>query len=260
MYKLIKNIAKKILYFINKIYRSRIVIKEINGVKYKLDLREYIDYSIYTDSFEKETTNIMKVLVKPDMTVLDIGANIGYYTFILADLSTQVIAFEPTNFAFDKLRENLSLNNFNNIIIEKKGLSDKKETKEVELCSSWPVFDREGTHPIHKGKLVKSVIDLITLDEYLKGKKIDFIKLDVDGYELKVLKGAVDTLEKYKPPIITEIGYYTLNEAGDSPEEMIDLLYSLGYVLSDETLKPYKNKTELLNSIPKKKTINIVAM
>jgi tRNA G37 N-methylase Trm5 len=90
------------------------VLVERGGVRYDLDLREGIDFSIYLlGAFEPETRRALKGAVKPDYVVFDVGANVGAHTLTLARCvgkSGKVYAFEPSDFAFAKLRRNLSLN------------------------------------------------------------------------------------------------------------------------------------------------------
>ena len=89
---------------------------------------------------------------------------------------------------------------------------------------------------------------------------IDFIKLDVDGYEYKVIQGGVNTIKKFNPIMIVEFGKYTLKKkSGHRLEDLIDLLSSLGYSFySAENLKQYRSKQSLLRAVPSDKTINVL--
>ncbi|OGZ03089.1 MAG: hypothetical protein A2430_01915 [Candidatus Liptonbacteria bacterium RIFOXYC1_FULL_36_8] len=265
-----KKIIRKILEKIKIILRSRTVIKKIDGIIYKLDLREFIDYEIYKNGcFEPETTKAIELLSKPGFTIIDIGANSGCHTLRFAKIvgpNGKVFAFEPMSWAFKKLKENVSLNKFKNIILEQKALSNKKENNvSVNFSCSWPInTNSKKLHPIHKGKIMEDKSDFITLDEYLeknKVGKINLIKLDVDGFELKILKGTLKTIKTSHPIIILEIGRYTLKEQGDYPEDLVDLLLKENYqVCNESNLKPFSNRSALINSIPDKKTINVIAL
>ena len=98
---------------------KRIVLAKRNGVKYRLNLNDHQDMSIYYQgSFEPRTVAVFKKYVKPGMTVLDIGAQKGHHTLQLAKLvgkEGKVIAFEPDPEMFALLKENMALNGFNNI-------------------------------------------------------------------------------------------------------------------------------------------------
>lgn len=249
--------------------RNKVVIATVDGITYQLDLNELIDSSIYYEGcFEPMTTAIINKFVKEGMTVLDVGANIGCHTFRFAKLvgeTGRVIAFEPISYAFTKLKRNLELNNFNNVTLEKIALSDEsKGIQEVEFYASWALTNERlnNVHPIHGGHKFKDVVGLVTIDDYVRRKEIktvDFIKLDVDGYECKVIRGGYNTIKKFKPVMIIEFGEYTLKEVGDSLENLIDLLDSLGYSFySEENFKKYGSKESLLNAVPPDSTINVL--
>ncbi|HEX75388.1 MAG TPA: FkbM family methyltransferase [Dehalococcoidia bacterium] len=242
--------------------RDRTVMATIGGITYELDLNELIDNSIYYEGcFELFTTAVIDKYVKSGMTVFDIGANIGGHTLRCAKLvgrSGKVIAFEPMPWAFSKLKRNVELNDFNNIVFEKFALSNVTGRQCVYFKSSWGLegrsaLDSEGSREV----------DFITLDEYVEGNnisKIDFIKLDVDGYEYKVVRGGVNSIKKFKPVMIIEFGKWTLRKYGDSLEDLIDLLASLGYSFySEKGLSRYRRKKLLLDAIPEHgATINVL--
>lgn len=241
--------------------QDRIVTAVRDGIKYKLNLNELIDSSIYYEGcFELKTTSLINKFVKDGMTVLDIGANIGCHTLRFAKLvgkNGKVVAFEPMTFALTKLKDNIELNNFKNIIVEKIALSNvdgKRQT--INFRASWTLDgNREDINQ-------KEEIDFLTLDTYIRKKqinKVDFVKVDVDGYEYKVLVGAKETLQKFSPLILIELGKYTLSNFGDKLEDLVDFLYSLGYSFySEENFKEYKDKKTLLDSIPPEQTINVL--
>ncbi|NVM04160.1 MAG: FkbM family methyltransferase [Candidatus Helarchaeota archaeon] len=248
---------------IRLISKDRIIIKKIDGINYELHLNQLIDSSIYySGCFEIETTNAIKKILKPGMIALDIGANIGCHTLPMAKIvgsKGKVIAFEPMKWPFKKLKRNIELNNFNNIIIENIALSDKREVKEILFRSSWTLDNtkiEEANEP-HK-------VQLETLDEYIKKhdiERVDFIKLDVDGYEYKILRGASGTLKKFKPTIIMELGIITLENFGDNIEDLITFLSNLGYYFySEKNFRKFPDKKSLIKSIPNtyKYTLNII--
>ncbi|MFX1449346.1 MAG: FkbM family methyltransferase [Promethearchaeota archaeon] len=265
------NLFFKIFYtlysFFIKITRTaskhKIIIKRIGGINYELHLNQAIDSIIYyAGCFEIDTSNAIARFLKPGMVALDIGANIGSHTLPMAKIvgtKGKIIAFEPMKWALKKLKRNITLNNFNNIIIENIALSDKTEFKEVWFRSSWTV-----DNTIINDANIPHEVQMETLDKYINThhlKKVDFIKIDVDGYEFKVLRGAIETLKKFKPTMVVEIGDYTLKEVGDNLEDLIEFLFSLGYKIYDVNhYKIYKNVESIIQSIGdlSTKTINVV--
>lgn len=243
--------------------RNRIVLAEREGIKYELNLSELIDNSIYYGGyFEPMVTAIINKFVKPGMVVVDIGANSGCHTLRFAKLvgkNGKVIAFEPMSPVFFKLKRNLELNNFNNVIPEKIALSDINEgEKLIYFRSSW-LLDKTSQDIIEEKK---ENINIITFDDYAernKIKRIDFIKLDVDGYEYKVIKGAERSLRNFKPIMVFELGKVTLERYGNNLENLLRLLKSLGYSFySERSLKQYLNERSLIESIPAGATINVL--
>jgi len=255
--------------------RGDIIQAKRNDILWHLDLREGIDLSIYLlGGFELKTYKTYQNLIKPGQTVIDIGANIGAYTLNFAKIvgnNGSVIAFEPTDYAFNKLKCNINLNpNLAKRIRSYKIMLGKENKSIMEdyVYSSWPVMDYEihgvDKHPIHGGRL-KSVrnVEMWKLDSFIKEKNIncvDFIKIDVDGYEADILEGSKNTLAKFKPIIGFEVAPYTLEEKGKSLMHILDYLIPLKYELFNANSR---NKlpcdAELLSEI-KGSSINVVAI
>src|SRR5688572_7956553 len=148
-------------------------------------------------------TGIVQSLVTKDDIVLDIGANIGYFTILLARFAKHVYAFEPEPNNFKQLQENTKhLDNVDNIDI---AISNRLDYTTLYLCPT-----DNGMHRLYKskwcegGEQIKNIptttIDrfiYINLDNDKKKKDIKFIKIDVEGYEYKVLQGMTDLLKFY---------------------------------------------------------------
>jgi FkbM family methyltransferase len=241
--------------------KNKIILAEVGGIKYRLDLSEMIDSAIYYEGcFEPFVTSIIQKKVNKGMYVLDIGANIGCHTLPLAKIvgeQGKVFAFEPMSRAFSKLKQNVGLNSFKNIVLEKIAFSDVSQKKDsIHFRSSWPLDSIE----VDKQK-EKEEVEFTTLDDYVKKnniQRIDFMKLDVDGYECKIVKGGMNALKKFRPMMIIELGISTLKGVGDEPDKLIDSLMSLGYsFFSEKELKPYPGKDSILKALPPDGTINV---
>jgi FkbM family methyltransferase len=216
-------------------FKKKQVVYEINAIKFELDLREVIDSSLYySGTFEPKIEDLIKKNLRPGMNVVDIGANIGYHTFRMASLVQPggvVYAIEPTSTAYTKLLRNASLNpHIPNIEFIKIGLSkDDVGEQEIAFQSSYRL---NGQNEV-KNEQVK----LMKLDSLVKERKIvhlDFIKLDVDGYEGKVLMGALETFNRFTPTLIVEITPSEIIKNGDDPSEIIQFLKGLGYAFFNE--------------------------
>jgi len=242
------------------------------GVRWCLDLEEGIDFSIYLlGAFERSTVATLRALVKPGDVVLDIGANIGAHTLGLAKnvgATGKVYAFEPADFAFQKLLRNLALN---------PELEQRTRASQVMLGSgadklrsgvyaSWPLEKVDSVHPKHRGRFVSTQgASADTLDRFVEREKIgriNFIKMDVDGNELPVLQGGRRVLREQRPTIVLEMSPYVHAEEQNSFAAMIELLKGLRYKIEDarnrKTLPLDAAALERL--IPDGAGINVVAL
>lgn len=241
--------------------RGRRVVAAVDGITYQLDLGEYIDSSIYFGGcFEPDTTAAINRLCRPGMTVVDIGANVGCHALRFAKLvgdSGRVVAFEPMAWARAKLLRNIELNGFGNITVESVALSDSPGSREAYFRSSW-----QGSEESDPASLRRDTITFDTLDGYAERNgigRVDMVKLDVDGHEFKVMRGARRTLAAHRPLILIELGPHLLAGAGDDIGELVEFLSSLGYKFFDEaTFEKFADTAAVLRAIPRGDTINVV--
>lgn len=205
------------------------------GIRWVLNLREGIDFAIYLQGqFEPSTAKALASLVKPGDTVLDIGANVGAHTLPFAKwvgASGRVVAFEPTQYAYQKLLANLACNPAlaERVIAEQIMLGREDiQNYETAIYSSWTIVGEAERHPKHLGELKSTTgCDMWRLDRYLAKQaigRVDLIKLDVDGNECEVLAGAEETLGRDRPIICFELAPYVLAEHGTSIDELLDIL------------------------------------
>jgi FkbM family methyltransferase len=242
-----------------------------SGLRWNLDLREGIDLSIYLfGRFERDTVRAYERLLKPGDTVIDIGANIGAHTLQLARCVSpggRVVAIEPTEYAYGKLTQLLENNRplSNNVVAHQAMLTEKTDAGLVpELYSSWSVEGvGESQHPMHlgTGKATRGA-RAVALDDLVRElglERIDLIKLDVDGWEMEVLRGARATLGKLKPSIVFEVAPYTLEERGYSAQGLIDELASHGYRFATLDGADVPDVKALLARIPHGAGHNLIA-
>jgi FkbM family methyltransferase len=244
-----------------------------NGIEWELDLREGIDFSIWLlGSFEPETVRCYQGIVKPGDVVLDIGANIGAHAMLLARAvgeDGKVYAFEPTDYAYAKLSQNRMLNPglAGRIHCMQYMLVDDRVAGKPapDLYSSWPLKDDATLHQLHQGRLMStSGAEARTLDsviESLKVDRVDFIKLDIDGFECGMLRGANKALNRWRPPIIMELAPYALEEQGESLANLLALLRKHGYSLFDLSADSslVMDSASLAKRIPDGSSLNVIA-
>ncbi|MFH2021098.1 MAG: FkbM family methyltransferase [archaeon] len=178
-------------------------------------------------SYEKEEIELMKKILKKDFTILDIGANIGWYSIHLASSVKKIIAFEPLPQTFKRLQDNLKLNNIKNIEINNFGLGEKEDTFDFYYYPSTTVAaSMRDLYTDKEKKVVKCQVKV--LDHVIK-EKVDFIKCDVEGAELSVLKGALNTLKRDKPILFLEMLRKWSQKFRYHPNDIIKLLIHRGY-------------------------------
>ena len=184
---------------------------EAFGLKWEVRDGELIDgCMIRGHAWEPASTSLVQTVVRPGQTVMDIGANIGYYTCLMAKLvgdSGFVLAFEPMDEAYIAMSRNCALNNFTNVRLYRDGLGDKTELMECTFNYSWPENPPAvRVPPLPTRTRVWRLDDFVV--EYDEIPKLDFIKIDVDGYERRVIEGAKATLLKLRPIMLVEFAYW----------------------------------------------------
>ncbi len=183
--------------------------------------------------FEPNEVALIKEHVKKGDTVIDIGANIGYYTLLFAQLvgeSGQVIAFEPDPENFALLHKNIILNQYNNVKLLQKAVSNQNKQTYLYLCD-----DNKGMHRLYDSVCCRGRVEVetICLDDYLPKivKKVDFIKIDIEGAEYDALRGMEKILYQQRPKLLTEFSPAALFEYGIKPQIYVDFLTQLGFDL-----------------------------
>ncbi|MBY0272181.1 MAG: FkbM family methyltransferase [Alphaproteobacteria bacterium] len=162
--------------------------------------------------FEPHTSKIFKALVEPGYTTIDIGANVGCTLIALGQLCSRVIGFEPNPETFNYLKENISNSKLNNVEYYNLGISDKKQDSTINHHGNLAgAFVSESVPGFHG---ISTDIHMVNLDQFCENKKIqkiDFIKIDVEGYELTALAGCKEILRKNKPICLLEMNHWCLN-------------------------------------------------
>lgn len=208
-------------------------IKTTFGFQVKVDpfLDKGVERSLfYFGTYEPGTLNIMQSILKPGDTFVDVGANIGLMTLRAANLvggEGKVYAFEPNPKTNEILRENIQKNNLFNVQVESFALGS--EIKEAIIYDRWDA--NRGAASLIKPEFETTSTSIMqtTFDDYFKNiNQVNLIKIDVEGFELEVLNGAMQTLTNPEAPmLIIECSSTRENTFGDSVKPLFDFITSL---------------------------------
>jgi len=180
--------------------------------------------------FEPRETKIFKENIKEGMTVLDIGANMGYYTLIASKLvgnKGKVYAFEPDTRNYDLLVKNIKINKCDNVVPIQKAVSNKSGKSRLFIDKF-----RMGTRSLAEANLLNKnghiEIETTTLDEFFKDK-IDFIKMDAEGAEGLMIKSGEKTFKNNSLMLLMEFKKDALRNMGTNPNCLLRTLTMLGF-------------------------------
>jgi FkbM family methyltransferase len=214
---------------------SKNVIRNI--AKFRLDISDYMQWYIWAnleDSAWKLAVEHSKINTGD---IFDIGTNVGAFTIKTAcnlDADTQVHAFEPNPHVFSLLNENMTLNSCKNVILNPIGLG----LINSEVWFNWSFQNSGGGRFNQTGSGEK--LSITTLDDYVQKSqvtKISFIKIDVEGYEMNVLKGGEQTIKTYRPKMFIELDDNNLKDQGGSAAGLVEMLETWGYAITHSETK-----------------------
>ncbi len=207
---------------------------ERDGVKYRLDISDYMQYCIYF-RIDIEPRQKLYSLVKDGTTVIDVGTNIGetLLNFAKRNPTGLTIGFEPVPELYAKAIENERLNKFENVVVNNLALSDRAQSLHFNIANefnSGGIFLSEPS-----GNNSVGIVRAVRLDDYLAANNVSnvsLIKIDVEGFEMKVLRGAISTLERFKPIMFVEVNDGFLRRQGACATALFEFLGSYGYQIS----------------------------
>jgi FkbM family methyltransferase len=195
-----------------------------------------LDGILMAGSFESEESRFLMRFLKPGMMVLDVGAHHGYYTLLSSKAvgpEGTVIAFEPSPRERTRLREHTQLNRCANVSIEPMALGICNQEVDFFLVQGAEDYCNSLRPPVVDAATTRITTAVTTLDDFLSRedrRRVDFIKLDVEGAELGVLRGAPRLLAtKPRPVLLVEV--YDIRTAawGYAACEIVSLLGGMGY-------------------------------
>lgn len=228
---------------------------------YKLTYKSFKEKQ---DAFE---ISLMKKYIKAGDTVLDIGANIGFYAEILSTIvgeKGKVHCFEPdvTNFSHLKNR----CQKLSNVQINNKAVSEKTETIKIYTSKKLNV-----DHRTYKPDEYDQEIDIfaIGIDEYLSvdyaqdDNKVNFIKMDIQGFEMSAVKGMTNTLQSPHLKMLSEFWPYGMRKAGTSVLEYYHFLKQYNFYIylieNNQLIELTEDKVKTFLELPETTYMNIFA-
>lgn len=188
------------------------------------------------ESYEEDEVGLCQQLIKPGMTVIDIGANIGYFTLLFAKLvgnHGHVIAIEPEPDNFLYLQQNVTINRCQNVKLLPVALADRVGTMDLwvgKTSQTTASFIKENV--LYEDQINRVVVATQTLDKILQDMaitQVDFIKLDIQGFEEVALRGAEQLLQRTHAAIIMELWPYGIQKSGRSIDSLLSLITQYQY-------------------------------
>ncbi len=218
---------------LNRLFAAEQTTFDLSGVgRLTLDLTIGMQQHIYWAGLSRDDARILRLaraVLPPDGVFLDIGANVGLHTLAVARHLAgggAVIAFEPHPVNHRLLLHNIQQNHLRHVIAENLGLAEAPATLTGAASANggnWSLASR-GEHRFE--------VKLVRLDDYLQANplpRLDLMKIDVEGAEVRVLRGARKTLERFRPLIVFEVCPAWLAKMQTSPTELFAELVGHGY-------------------------------
>lgn len=186
---------------------------------------------VASHSYEPLTTEVVKSLLRKDMNVVDIGANIGYYTLLASKLvknTGRVWAIEPEPTNFSLLQKNIKLNQLHNVVLVNKAISNTNRTAKLYVS-----HEESGEHSLIRGRshIKNSIeVDATTLDDLIGCERVDLVKNDCEGSEIDVLRGAERTIMSNTGiMLVIEVWFPGIKASGSEPINLWELLRRYGF-------------------------------
>ena len=217
---------------------KKLLPKKVKIGKYFLFLNPndpVVSGAIFFNVYEKSESHFIKSICYEGMNILDIGANIGYYTALFSQLAGDrgsVIAIEPDLESYKYLSKSINSFNYKNVLSFRIAASDIKQKLPLFISK-----ENRGDNRLYSTNQKRKTImvDCLTVDELLEENKIenlDLIKIDVQGYEPKVLKGMLNIVRSSKKLILlSEFWPEGILQAGESPKEFLTMLRKMQFQL-----------------------------
>ncbi len=228
----------------------------VNELPMKANLcQQYCGDIYYGIGFEQNELSLVKQFVWRDDVFLDVGANIGVYTLLASQLvgdGGHVHAFEPLSDANELLRSNVSLNQCRNVTINPVAIGEENGEVPIYINAQNALSSLGNTN---RGTILKSqTVQIMTLDAYAESvgvSKIDFLKIDVEGFEGHVLRGAAGLIETSPNLVVmSELAKKNFAPLGFSVKDVLDWMRVRGFevwMIGNQMSKLYPVSGEMVD-------------
>jgi FkbM family methyltransferase len=231
------NIATRFRKKIWRLFRDPFQVSWLAGLELTLIPGNETSRSVFvTGRYEPNEFCLLSRLLKPGMTFIDIGANIGLYTLFAARRVGEagcVLAIEPSVREMHILKDNVEQNALGSIRLHAVALSDRASAVELLVASSQNSgHNTLGAFGYNTALDHKERVRTMRLDELVQSEKlsrVDMIKMDIEGAELAALRGAGESLERFRPVVLLELSDRALQHQGSTSADVLALLAQHGY-------------------------------
>lgn len=206
----------------------------LNGMLCRLDLSDTVGHSAYFGLADHGADRFLRSIAPTDI-VVDIGANIGLraMAFAKAARNGRVIAFEPHPVSFARLKAHAEANQLHHLVPVRLGIGNARSSARLyEVVGTNPGMNRIISDPEADSRFPSQEIEIDTLDRALAAQgvmHVTHIKIDVEGYEMEVLRGSEAVLLRDRPALFIELDDDNLREQGASARELVEWLSGRGY-------------------------------
>lgn len=241
-----------------------LVVNYDDNLKFLLNTKEFIGWNIFFHKYyEYETNTVLKNYIKKDFYVIEAGANNGSETIIIGNILKsgrgKIFAFEPAPLPFKVLLINITLNELQQVIQPYDLLLGEEESYvNFFLASDSDANQGKSSKYKFNESSQKITKRQTTLDKFIEEQnieKVDFLKMDIQGSELDLMEGGINTLLKYHPIIFTEASNSELNRRGKSILDLYNKLISMDY----DVFRITKNGLSLISKFDQVKDGNWLA-
>ena len=236
-------------YWIKRLSNQTVQIVDIQGSLMELNLKDKgINSDLFIDRIrEPQATKYVQQIMQPWWNIIEIGANIGYYAMMEGRLVKHVYAIEPGPSNYQQLVSNVKLNKYMNIETFPLAIGDHNGEMGFEIAKAcnWSRIAVDETTENVK-------VQMQTLDSFVRDHKIahvDYLRMDVEGYEFAIIQGARKTIERDRPDMFIEVHRDRLADYGHSQLDFMEMMANYGYYIRKSYISAMEGPTGKISTL-----------